>query len=311
MRRLSFPDWLALAPEWLLAVDRDGQRRAYRVRNRWDGRRSLVAATIPAGKPCYLVLHPDSPYRRKLLRLPTDEKGRQALLRTAPDEFPLPPDMLDFGLGLRDGEAYMYALPREKRLQLHEEGINPAIVLIAGGALTEDHCLRAVEQYERHGRSLAIGSSRTRYVSRRLLGQAVLGAGLCLSMLLVAIVVAAPGIFADLIAWRTDQLRREAGELPAVLEASEAMLATQADAAKLLSSPEAGLPPILAQLFASVPPRHGIRRIEFDGKQLVVAGTGTDVQAWLGAAGFEASQISVESVGNYQRFRAIRKLANP
>lgn len=311
MRRFSLSGWLSLAPKWLLAIDHDGSRRGYRVRNRWDGQRTLVAASVPLGKPCYLVLDPDSPYRRKLQRLPDTEKGRQALLRAAPDEFPLPPATLEFGLGLRDGEGYLYALPRDKREQLQGEGISPAIVLIAGGAVTEASCLEAIDQYERRGRSLAIGGSRTRYVSRRLLGQVALGAGLCLSTLLAVIVIAAPGVFGELIAWRTDQLRREAGDLPTLLKASEAMVATQADAAKLLRSPEARLPQVLAQLFASVPPRHGIRRIEFDGKELVVAGTGTDVQEWMGQAGFDASQVSVESVGNFQRFRAIRKLANP
>lgn len=311
MSFLSVPHLLRLAPEWLLSIGYDGQRRSYRIRNRWDGQRALAVAPVPSGRPCYLVLDPDSPYRRKLLRLPDNEKGRQTLLLAAPDEFPLSPDTLEFGLGLRDGEGYLYALPREKREQLQDEGINPAIVLIAGGAVNEDSCLEAIEQYERHGRSLAIGSSRTRYVSRRLLGQIALGAGLCLSTLLAVVVIAAPGVFNDLIAWRTDQLRREAGDLPAVFRASEAMLATQTDAAKLLRSPEARLPQVLALLFASVPPRHGIRRIEFDGKELVVAGTGTDVKEWMGQAGFDASQISVESVGNFQRFRAVRKLTNP
>lgn len=311
MRRFSISRWLRLAPEWLIAIEHDGPRRGYRVRNRWDGRRILVAAEVPAGKPCYLVLDPDQPYRRKLQRLPDNEKGRQALLHAAPDEFPLPPDTLEFGLGLRDGEGYLYALPREKREQLQGEGVNSAIVLIVGGAVTETSCLTAIEQYERYGRSLAVGSSRTRYVSRRLLGQLVLGAGLSLSTLLAVIVIAAPGVFGDLVAWRTDQLRREAGDLPAVLKASESMLATQSDAAILLRSPEARLPQLLGQLFASVPPRHGIRRIEFDGKELVVAGSGTEVHEWLGQAGFDASRISVESVGNFQRFRAIRTLANP
>ena len=311
MRRFSLSRWLALSPQWLLAIGHDGQRRSYRLHNRWDGQRTLVAASIPAGKPCYLVLHPDSPYRRKLQRLPDNEKGRQALLRAAPDEFPLSPDTLEFGLGVRDGEAYLYALPLEKRRQLQDEGFNLAIVLIAGSAASEASCLAAVEQHERHGRSFAIGSSRTRYVPRRLLGQVALGSSVFASTVLAVIAIAVPGIFGDLIAWRTDQLRREAGDLPSVLKASEAMLATQADAAKLLRSPESGLPRVLAQLFASVPPRHGIRRIEFDGKELVVAGTGTDVHEWLGQAGFEASGISVESVGNFQRFRAIRKIANP
>lgn len=311
MKRWSFSGWLGLAPEWLLAIDHEGQRRSYGVRHRWDGRRTLIEAPVPAGKPCYLVLDPDYPFRRKLQCLPDNKKGRQTLLRAAPDEFPLPPDTLEFGLGLRDGEAYLYALPRDRCEQLKGEGINPIIVLIAGGAVSDASCLEAIEQYERHGRSFAIGGTGAHYVSRRLLGQVVLGAGLCVSTLLAAVMIAVPGVFGDLIAWRTDQLKREAGDLPLVLKASEAMLATQADAAKLLSSPEARLPQLLAQLFSSVPPRHGIRRIEFDGKELVVAGTGTDVQAWLGQAGFEASQISVESVANFQRFRATRKLANP
>lgn len=311
MKRLSFSGWFRLAPEWLLAIEHDGQRRSYRIRNRWDGGRMLVPAPVSAGKSCYVVIDPDSPYRRKLQRLPDNEKGRQAMLQAAPDEFPLPADTLEFGLGLRDGEGYLYALLREKRAQLQAEGVNPAIVLIAGGAVTEASCLEAIEQYERLGRSFAMGSSRTRYLSRGLLAQLMLGTGLCLSTLLAVIAIAAPGVFGDLIAWRTNQLRNEAGDLPAVLKATEAMLATQADAAKLLGSPEARLPQALAKLFSSVPPRHGIRRIEFDGTGLVVAGTGTEVQAWLTEAGFETSQINVESVGNFQRFRAVRKLASP
>ncbi len=311
MKIRPFSSWLSLAPEWLLAIGNNGQRQSYRISIRWDGRRTLAAAQAPTGKPCYLVLDPGCPYRRKLLRLPDSEKGRQALLRAAPEEFPLIPETLEFGLGLRDGEGYLYALPVGKREQLASEGINPVIVLISNGAVTEASCLEAIEQYERHGRSLAIGSLRTRYVSRSLLRSAALGTGLCLSTMLAVILIAAPGIFGDLVAWRTDQLRREAGDLPEVFRASENMLATQADAAKLLRSSEARLPQVLAQLFATVPPRHGIRRIEFDGKELVVAGTGTDVQQWLGQAGFESSQISVESTGTFQRFRAVRNLTTP
>lgn len=288
-----------------------GHARGYRIRVRFGGQRTLEASEIPRGKPAYVVLHARTPFRRKLQRLPDSDNGRQALLRTAADEFPLPAGQLEFGLGLQGGEAYLLGCPVETFEQIKSEDIDPAIVLIAGGASTEQDCLTAIDLFERYGPSFAIGGTKARYISRLRLGKAFLGGSVFATTVLAAILATVPGVFDGVIAWRTEQLRSEAGDLPRLLKTTESMQATQTDAAALMRSPEAKLPKILAQIFSSVPPRHGIKRIEFDGKELTVAGTGNDVDQWLVSAGFEKTQISIESLGNLPRFRAVQKVANP
>lgn len=299
---------LSLSPKWLLAIDSHGARRQFRIQYRWDGSRRLVEAPVPSRTPCYCILDSGAPFRRKLQRLPETERGRLSLLRAASDEFALPAEELAYGLGLRDGDAYLYALPRKMLEQLQGEGLDPAVVLFANDPESEIDCVAAIEQYESLGRSLALDTGRRRFVSRKLLRQVLLGIGLGISFSLILVAVAMPGLFGRVIDWRADELRRQAGDLPTILRATESMVVTQADAGRLLQSPESRLPEILSQVFASVPARHGIRRIEFDGKEIVVAGTGTDVKEWLGKVGFDSSQISVESVGTYQRFRATRPL---
>ncbi|HEY6897935.1 MAG TPA: hypothetical protein VI279_11785 [Rhodocyclaceae bacterium] len=298
-RRMPIP----LAPVWLVAEGRDGSRSTWRINHHWDGRRTLTPCEAPAKQPCYLVLDGDLPFRRKLQRFPADRRARQALLRTAPDEFPLPQAEVDYALGVRQGDGYLYALPRTERTRWQQAGLNPAVVLVASEPLGEDACLAALESFERLGAVVAFGSA-PRFVQRNVLRNGVLGFGALLGLALCVWLVAAPRLFDDIMEWQLRSLRREAGDLPRLYQAAEDMAATEKALASLRASPEAKAPHVLAKLMATIPPGVAIRRIEIAGGVLRVAGSGTEVQPWLLDAGFPASGINIEQIGSFSRFRA-------
>jgi hypothetical protein len=294
-------------PQWLVAAGVDGTLQPFRLRMRWNGAYSLAPATPPVGQACVVVVDAALPYRRKLQRLPQTKKSRMALLRAAPDEFPLPAEEMLYGLGIRGAEGYLYALPALALDAISVQKLRPAIVLVAASELDVLGCLATFENYQRYGEALDL-LRRGRFLSRRRLLQVQLGAGLAAGLLALGAVAAAPELLAGVLERRVGALRQQGGTLPALFRTTEKMAHAQAEAARLYASPEARLAGILAGLFASVPSGHSIRTLELKDGVLRVAGTGVHVHDWLTANGFPHERINVESMGSYQRFRAERAL---
>ena len=302
------PPRFGLTPEWLLALDADGTRQAWRIRQRWNGERWLQPAKPSADRPCIAVLAAAVPLRRKLQQFPATARARQALLRAAADEFPLPADAIDCGLGLRDGEGYLYALPRDKRAQLQADN-PPFLALLVAPApdLAAPTCLAALEQFERFGPALCLGDG-PRLLSRRQLVNGALGALLVLLLGGLALVVAQPRWLEQVLDAELSALERQAGDLPRLLAASDRMAHARIAAEKLANDPAARLPAELAQLFATLPLGHGMRRVEFKENTLRIAGSGPDPGPWLRAAGFADDTIILETLGGSPTWRAEKKL---
>jgi len=297
-----------LAPRWLASVDAQMKVHAYRVRLHWNGRRTLEAATLPAGEPCYLVLDQGLPFRRKLQRFPAQARAREVLLRAAPDEFPLAEGPVSYCLGLRQGDGYVYALPGEINEQLHERGLQPDIVLVGSAdTLDETHCLATLETYERLGSSLAFGGRR-RPLSRRWLLDVPLAAGVAIALALTIWLATGADPLAEFLNSKLERMRMETATAAGQYAAAESMLATRNQLDGLRESPGAGLPAELTTLWREVPPGHAIRRIEFKDGKLMVSGSGVEVGKWLEASGFAPDQITTETIGKLSRFRAERKL---
>jgi hypothetical protein len=283
---------------------------AYRIRLHWNGRRTLVAAPLPVGESCYVVLHPGLPFRRKLQRFPAQARAREVLLRTAPDEFPLGDDAVSYCLGLRQGEGYVYAMPGKLTEQLHEYGLQPDIMLVGGAdSLDEAGCLAALEAYERLGSSLAFGARR-RPLPRRWLLDVPLATAAAVALALTIWLATGADPLAEFLDSKLERVRLETASVAGQYAATESMLATRNQLARLRESPEARLPAELAMLWREVPAGHAIRRIEYKAGSLMVSGSGSgaEVGQWLGASGFASEQIKTETIGKLSRFRAERDL---
>lgn len=295
------------APSWIVAAGAEDRRRCYRLRLGWNGAYRLQPAILPAGKPCILIIGHTVPYRRKLQQLPATSPARLALLRTAPDEFPVPPAEMRFGMGLRGADSYLYALPRQHIADLQEQGLSPAAVLIAGDVETAEGCLAAVDEYFRYG--AALDSLKTRRLfSPRAWRNLQLGAGLALLLLVSGALLAKPGMFSDMLEWRAKSLREQGGALPKINQITEKMVLAQAEAARLYAGKDAALAPSLGKLFNALPTGYSLRSIEYKNGILKVSGRGGNDKTWLIAQGFAEESITITDLGSYQKFTAERPL---
>ena len=304
-------------PRHLAALDADGGVSFYRLSLRWNGRYRLQPAALPMAQPhqpapgiavpCIAVIDRTLPYRRKLQQLPEAHKSRIAMLRTAPDEFPLAPADMFYALGTHGHDGYLYALPRQALDALQAHNLHPAIVLLADQGTDASGSLEAFESYLRHGESVNFLRSGFFLSSRRLL-QSLLGALLALILLAGGGLMARPDFFSGILEWRVAPLREHGSALPKLYRVTEKMAYAQSEAARLHSLPEARLPGILARLFASVPPGHSLRAVELQNGVLKISGSGTEVREWLVAQGFPPDNITVENLGQQKIFRAERPL---
>lgn len=303
----KLPQGRFLAPQWLAVVTNDGIGNTYRIRQHWDGRKSLDPLPVPSKEACFIVLDPDVPFRRKLQKFPETKKAQQALLRAAADEFPFTAGAVDFSLGVRNGEGYLYALPHDKRSQIDEITSGPKIVLSAKEPLSENTCLEALQEYEKFGSIVAFGSTR-RYLSRRFFSQLLLSIGLAFNVIVGGYVLLAPNLFGGIIEWQLERIRITAGNLPKTYAATEAMIAAREAMVGIQTHPNAKLPSILGKLFVAIPPNCAIKNVELKDNILTVAGTGSDVLEWLKKSGFREEDIKTESIGNYSHFQAKQKI---
>lgn len=303
--------WLRLAPVWVVAVEKDRSSCTFRLRhNIWTGQPKLVSAELPVTNgseravSAIAVIDSALPYRRKLQRFPDTAGARQALLRSAVDEFPFPPEDLDFGLGIRSGDGYLYALPRAVRAELEPTGARIEAVLVADGSpRSASVCMEALSNFERLGPTLSLGAS-PRFIPRRHLLNLALGSALLGCLATALVLVLQPPWLHGLIEARVDQLREQVGELPRIYAATESMARARDAAAQYAADPAAKLPGELARLFATVPAGHAIRRAEFSNGLLRIAGIGAEPSAWLKEAGFPADGITIEQTPGVTTWRA-------
>lgn len=310
---------LPLMPRHLAVLDAGGGISTYRLRLRWNGRYQLQPPALPAAQPhqpvpsivvpksCIVVIDRALPYRRKLQQLPEAEKSRLAMLRTAPDEFPLAPADMLYALGTHGHDGYLYALPRQALDALQQHNLRPAIVLVANQGADAVGSLETFESYLRHGES--VNFLRTGFfLSRRRLMQILLGALFAVILLAGGGLIARPDFFAGILEWRVAALREQGSALPKLYRITEKMAYAQSEAARLYTTPEARLPGILAKLFATVPAGCSLSTVELQTGILKISGTGNDAREWLTAQGFPPDLITVENLGKQQRFRAERPL---
>jgi len=298
-------------PRNLAALDAKGGVTAYRLRLRWNGRYQLQPAALSAAQhqpaPGIVVIDRTLPYRRKLQQLPEAKKSRLAMLRTAPDEFPLAPADMLYALGTSGQDGYLYALPRQCLDPLQQHNLRPAIVLVANRGTDADGSLEALETYLRNGAS--VDFLRTGFfLSRRKLLQIFLGSFLAFTLIAGGWLITHPDLFAGILEWRVAALRKQGSVLPKLYRTTEKMAYAQGEAARLYATPEARLPGILARLFSTIPAGCSLRSIELQNGILKIAGTGNDASEWLTVQGFPADRITVENTGQQKRFRAERPL---
>ena len=303
--RIKLPH-LSLAPLWIVAVGADDTQKSYRLKLRWNGKYELQPAVVPATKPCILVVEHTVPYRRKLQQFPAAASSRLALLRTAPDEFPLPADEMLFGMGGHGLDGYIYALPRQYISRLRENGIQLALILVAD-TIAPDGILVSLKRYFRHGAALDLLGTR-RLFSPHGLRYIQLGTGLLFLLLASGVLLAKPDMLNNILEWRVKSLREQAGALPKTYGATEKMAQAQAEAARLYASQDAKLAPILTRLFNSLPPGYSLRSIEYKNGILTISGRGGNEKNWLIEQGFPAENITTESFTSYQKFKAGRPI---
>lgn len=301
---LRFPR-LPLAPSWVVTCDRDSKLQSYRLKSRWNGGFELQPAAIQNNQPCLLLIDQAIPYRRKLQQFPGESTSRMALLRAAPDEFPVPPADMLFGMGLHGSEGYLYALPRHHIDNLRERGVSPAAVLIAEQPDSTAGCLASIGGYFRYGAALDLLHSK-RLFSRHILRYASLGSSLVLMLLLSATLLLKPDLLGDFLEWRAASLREQGGALPKINLVTAKMAYAQNEAARLYASKDAAFASHLGKLFATLPPGCSLRDIEYKNGILTIAGRGNIGNTWLIEQGFPAESISMEDMGSYRRFRAQR-----
>lgn len=303
---------MPLMPRHLAVLDADGGVTAYRLRLRLNGRYQLHPAVLPAAQPhqpvpCIVVIDRTLPYRRKLQQLPEANKSRLAMLRTAPDEFPLAPADMLYALGAHGHDGYLYALPRQTLDVLQQHNLRPAIALVANQGAEADGSLETFENYLRSGESANL--LRTGFfLSRRRLLQIQLGALLAVILLACGGFIARPDFFTGILEWQVATLREQGSALPKLYRITEKMAYAQGEAARLYATPEARLPGILAKLFATVPDGCSLRTVELQNGILKIAGTGNEAREWLTAQGFPPDRITDENLGQQKRFRAERPL---
>ncbi len=304
--------WLRFAPTWIIAIDGDRKPSCYRLRyDWWSGNRRLIPTEFPGptgsmqrGVSAIAILDASIPFRRKLQHLPESQRAREALLRAAVDKFPLPSEDLDFGLGIREGDAYLYALPRSVRRELEPEGFRIEALLVADGpAQSTTACSNALDNFERLGSTLSLGVT-PRLLPRRYLLNWSLGATLFAGLIVAALLALQPPLVRGMVDRHVEELREQVGELPRIFAATESMAHAHDAAAKLAADPAAKLPGELAQLFATIPPGLGIRRAEYKAGVLHIAGSGADAKQWLINAGFPANSISIEQSAGISAWQA-------
>ncbi len=300
-----------LAPRHVACIGQDSAEVSFfRLHYRIDGSFRVRPSTR---RPDSVVALLDAkiPFRRRIFSRPRNALGLEALLAAAPDAFPFERGGR-YGVGLRDGKTYLYALPDATLAALGEALPRLEGILVADRPLGAEAVRPAIENWLALGKVADLGSPRRHPFGRHRLSFAIafalflLAAAGAVALALTegwrrlpferAIAQHTPQ-GAPLLA-RNDALARITGTLQAL------------DAQRL--QPTAAAPRELDRLFASIPAGLALRKIEVrpDGT-LLVYGSGAGARDWLRELGFAETDIILTEVGKFTRFEATKRLSPP
>jgi hypothetical protein len=301
-----------LAPRYVACIGQDpAEVSFFRLHYRIDGSFRVRPSTRRPDSAVAL-LDAEMPFRRRIFNRPRNALALEALLAAAPDAFPFERDGGRYGVGLRDGETYLYALPDATLAALGEALPRLEGILVADRPLGVDAVRPAIENWLALGKVADLGAPRRQPFGRHRLGFAIA---------LALFVLAAAGVAALALTdgWRRLPFERAiAQHTPegAPLLARNEALARIAGTLQALDAqrlqPTAAAPRELDRLFTSIPAGLALRKIEVrpDGT-LLVYGSGTGARDWLREAGFAEADITLTEVGKFTRFEATKKLSSP
>lgn len=314
-----------LFPRWLATLDAQGQLALWRLHMGWDGKLSLAPQAAPPAprkngkpQPCLLLVSPRLPFRRRLHRYPEQETARAAMLRSAPDEFPLAAAEHCYAMAPnveQAGEGYLYALPRAALASVGEAGLRPvAIRLVDEGLLADPVALAPA--LPRLARQAAAGDFLRQH---QLIPPAVplyggLAAGLAILMGLLTLVLLPQGPVESLERQQIARLRQQAGPALAQYQALKRMESQQQALAAFQKRPEARLAPRLKELLANLPEGYSIRAIQLDGQSLLISGRGLNdpegnkFREWAARNQLPAESATFEEGGGLILFKVQQSL---
>lgn len=294
-----------LGARWLIEHGADAVRSVWRIDGDALGRLLVHphnTAVPPAGDLIALIDITIHPWRRRLQRAPATPAVARALVASAADEFPFPPEATRYAIGFDGDEAWLCAINEQDLARLAQPGQRlQAVLLAAPGAAGAQAALR---HYRRYGAACDFLGRSQRLIFRHALRLAGRGLALLGALALLLGLLLSDRWPAWLLARQVAGLESEAADIVRRKQTVQRMQAAQSAIAELHASPAARLPEILERAFASIPAGHLLSRIDYRNGTLTLGGTGPQGRDWLLGLGVPDAAIHVESVGSYHHFRA-------
>lgn len=285
----------------VVAIDGHLQCRPYRLHYRWDGGVRLVALDEPAGAPYLAVVDASLPYWRLIGSEPTQRRTRETLLMAAPESFPFPQESTRYAIGEGESGACFYALPESELQRLPVSDTDMDTLLVAKNAADPDSVVAAIEHWFAHGRSADLGPRpwTPRSVFTAVLGLGLLAALCALAALILDSSFVERGLREQLLSSEKDTRR-----LSQQYQAIRKMADTNMQLLELRKQSGSGISTLLAKLWATLPPGHSIRKIEFKDNILHMEGNGGNAKPWLLQQGFAENKIVLVDLPTIKQFSA-------
>lgn len=301
-----------LAPRHVVCIGQDpAEVSFFRLHYRIDGSFRVRPSTRRPDSAVAL-LDAGIPYRRRIFNRPRNTLGLEALLAGAPDAFPFERDGGRYGVGVRDGDTYLYALPDATLAALGESLPRLEGILVADRPLGAEAVRPAIENWLALGKVADLGLPR-----RRPFGWHRMSFAIALALFLLAAVGAAALALTE--GWRRWPFERAIAHYApqgAPLLARSDALARIAGTLQALDAqrlqPTAAAPRELDRLFATIPAGLALRKVELRPEgTLLVYGSGPGARDWLRERGFADADITLTEVGKFTRFEATKRLSKP
>jgi hypothetical protein len=243
------------------------------------------------------------PWRRRLQHPPANATVARALIVSAVDEFPFPPEKVRYAIGFNGNEVWLCAIENEKLADLAlMSGARPQAILLAPAGI--EGAQAALRSYRRYGASVDFLGRSQWLIHRHWLKIAARGLGAIAAAVLVLALMVSDRWPSWLLARQVADLEIEVVETVRRYQTVQRMQAATRTIAELHASPEARVPEILERAFATIPAGHVLSRIEYRNGTLILGGTGPQGHDWLRSLGIPEAAIHTESVGSYHHFRA-------
>jgi hypothetical protein len=331
-----------LGARWLIEQGADGTRTHWRIDGDAFGRlvlQPISTADLPLTGAVIVVLDITShPWRRRLQRPPTTSSVARALVASASDEFPFPPEAMRYAIGFEGDEAWLCAadkaevaglaqqpeLPEAALSGLSDTPLNnapqteaspqaeplpgrqqamtlQAVLLAAPGTAG---ALAGLRHYQRYGAATDFLGLTQWLIYRHWLKLAGRALALFASLALLLGLLVSDRLPSWLLAQEVEQLESESADTRLRHQNVLRMQSAQRALAEVHGSPEAHLPEVLERAFATIPAGHQLSRVDYRNGTLTLGGTGAQGREWLLGLGVPEASIHTESVGNYHHFRA-------